>query len=240
MDTIKIGSFNLRNHYWDKNWDGNDFPEQLANFIKINNIALLGTQELVKKYSYKLQKELGKPYTISGKYRYGKIPFIDQFNESNAIITNNKIINTETKHLATIPFIDHLSPIPRIMTSVETPEHFMINTHIEFLNKTSQKHQLKLLYNYIKENKEKSPIITGDFNMDTTKDYFIEFIKELQKLGINYVENSIPTSPTKEQVLDHIFISKNYKIQNVEVIRNKPINQISDHHPIIVKVRKRY
>ena len=131
MDTIKIVSFNLRNHYWDKNWDGNNFPKQLANFIKINDISFLGTQELVKKYSYKLQKELGELYTISGKYRYGKIPFIDQFNESNAIITKEKIINTETIHLATIPFIDYLSPMPRIMTSVKTPEHFMINTHIE-------------------------------------------------------------------------------------------------------------
>lgn len=243
MEHITIGSFNLRNHYWDRNWDGNNFPKELSNFIKQNNIDFLGTQEITKKYAAKLQAELGKEYTISGKYRYGKIPFIDQFNEANAIITNKPVIQTETKHLATIPFIDHLTQMPRIVTSITTSEHTMINTHIEYWNEYAQKHQLKVLYNYIKKcienSKNNLPIITGDFNTNISKDYFFNFIIELEKLGIQYINNNTTTYTTKEQILDHIFIPENYEITDINVIQNQPINQISDHRPLLVKIKKR-
>lgn len=237
MEELKIGSFNLRNHYWKKGWDGDHYPLLLANFIKINYINLLGVQELVRNYSYKLQKELGESYTITGKYRYGHIPFIGQFNESNSIISNEPILQSETKYLARIPLIH--TQMPRIMTSIETLDHFMINTHLEYWNQSSQKYQLQVLYNYIVKNKNKFPIITGDFNMDTSKDYFLEFIKALEKLGIQYIDNKTPTYNPKEQVLDHIFIPDNYQIDDIEIIQDQPINEISDHCPIIVKARKK-
>lgn len=241
MEQITIGSFNLRNHYWDRNWDGDNFPKELANFIRQNNIDFLGTQEMVKKYANKLQTELGTDYTISGGYRYGKIPFIGQYNEANSIITNQPIIHTETKHLATIPFVDHLTQMPRIVTSVVTPEHTIINTHVEYWNEHAQKHQLKVLYQYIKKciEKHQVPIITGDFNTDLSKDYFVEFIKALEKLGIQYINNTTPTYSTKEQVLDHVFVPRNYEIENVEVIQNQTINQISDHRPLLVKAKRK-
>lgn len=237
MENLTISSFNLRNHYWQTGWDGDDYPKILANFIKINHINFLGLQELVKKYSISLQKELGEEYTINGKYRYGHIPLIGQFNESNSIVSSQPIIKTETKYLARIPLIH--TQMPRIMTSIETEEHFMVNTHIEYWNSPSQIYQLKVLYRYILQNKDKFPIITGDFNMDTTKEYFIEFIKELEKIGIYHINNSTPTYKTKEQILDHIFVSEAYEIENYEIIQNQPINEISDHRPIIAKIRKK-
>lgn len=240
MEKIIIGSFNLKNPYTTNFlWNDDETPKQLANFIKNNNINFLCTQELVKKFSHKLQKELGKTYTITGDYRLKKIPLTNKINESNGIITNEPIIHTETKHLSLVPIIDHLTLFPRIITSVETPEHFIINTHLEFLNEYSKKHQLKKLYNYIITHLDKNPIITGDFNMDTSKEYFQEFINSLEQLGIKHINNSTPTYYTKEQILDHIFIPSNYKIENVAVIKNQEINKISDHRPIIVKIRKK-
>lgn len=243
MEQITIGSYNLRNHYWQHNWDGQTFPHELAQFIKEKDITFLGTQEMVKRYAKKLQEELGINYTINGNYRYGKIPFIDQFNESNAIITNQQVIETRTKHLATIPFIDHLTQMPRIMTSVTTPEHTMINTHIEYWNEYAQIHQLKVLYKYIKHcietNPNMLPIITGDFNMDLTKAHFLEFIKELEKIGITHISNNTPTYVPKEQILDHIFIPSSYEILDVQAITNHPITHISDHRPLLIKARKK-
>lgn len=237
MEQIKISSFNLKNHYWNKSWNGGNNPKELSRFIKEKQINFLGTQELVKKYSSLLQKELGNTYTITGAYRYGNIPFIEQFNESNGIISTQPPIHSETKYLARIPLIH--TQMPRIFTSIETKDHFIINTHLEYWNRSSQIYQLKVLYHYILQNKDKCPIITGDFNMDTTKEYFYEFIKELEKIGIYHIDNSTPTYKTKEQILDHIFVSKAYEIENYEVIQNQPINQISDHRPIIAKIRKK-
>lgn len=239
MEKVIVCSFNLKNHYWQKGWDGNNYPQKLANFIKFNQINLLGTQELVKKYSYKLQKELGQNYTISGKYRYKNIPLLDQFNESNSIISKEPITKTKTKYLTTIPILDHLTQMPRIMTSIETEELFMINTHLDYWKQQPQIHQLKVLYQYILANKDKHPIITGDFNMDYSHQHFIEFIKELEKIGIKHLYNQTPTYKTKEKIIDHIFISNAYEINDYHVITNNPINEISDHRPIIAKIRKK-
>lgn len=239
MEQITIGSFNLRNHYWNKSWDGDNFPCILANFIKTNNIDFLGTQELVKKYANKLQQELGSNYTINGKYRYGNIPFIDQINESNAIITKEPVIHTETKYLAKIPLLSYGTLMPRIITTIKTEEHFILNTHLEYWHQVPQKHQLKILYNYLLSYKDNLPIIMGDFNMTILDKNFYDFISSLETLGIQYINNIIHTYPSKHKVLDHIFIPNNYEIDDLEVIQNQNINEISDHRPIIVKARKK-
>lgn len=240
MKQITIVSFNVKTPYANNFfWHDNKESMLLANFIKNNNIDFLCTQELVKEYSYKLQKELGKNYTITGNYRFDKIPLINKINESNSIITNKPILCTETKYLSTIPIIDHLTLFPRILTSIQTKEHFIINTHLEFWNKYSQKYQLQILYNYIKNNIKNNPIIVGDFNMDKNSKHFLDFINDLEKLGINHINNNIPTYIPKEQILDHIFISSNYELKSIEITKNKPINQISDHRPIIIKVKKK-
>ena len=218
MKYITIGSFNLRNHYWDSKWDSGKHSKELANFIMQNNIDFLGTQEITKKYATNLQKELKNDYKIYGEYRFGNIPFINQFNEANAIITNHTITSSETKHLTTIPFIDHLTLWPRLITTVITKNHIIINTHIEYHIEYAQKYQLKVLYKHIENcvKNNQSPIIIGDFNMDLSKEYFVNFIKDLENLGIQYVNNSAATYATKEQILDHIFIPNNYEILKVE------------------------
>ena len=95
------------------------------------------------------------------------------------------------------------------------------------------------MYKYIVNHLDKKPIITGDFNMDYNKKYFLEFIEALKKLGINHIDNNTPTYATTEQILDHIFLPDNYEIANIEVIQNQSINQISDHRPFLVKARKK-
>ena len=75
--------------------------------------------------------------------------------------------------------------------------------------------------------------------MDKNSKHFLDFINALEKLGINYINNNIPTYIPKEQILDHIFISSNYELKSIEITKNKPINQISDHRPIIIKVKKK-
>ena len=42
MDSFVIGTFNLRNHYWQKGWNGENYPNVLADFIKDNRIKFLG------------------------------------------------------------------------------------------------------------------------------------------------------------------------------------------------------
>lgn len=237
MDTFVIGTFNLRNHYWQKGWDGENYPSILADYIRNNNIKFLGVQELVRPYACKLQKELGKNYTIVGGYRYGDMKLLEQFNESNAIITDENVVTSETKFLATIPILDHGTQMPRILTSVESDDFFMINTHLEYWNKMSQVHQLNKLYRYILKNRDKNPIITGDFNADISKPYFVNFINLLKAIGISMVPVEGPTYKTKKQTLDYIFVSDEYDIVDCKV-ETEEVKEISDHSPVLVKLKK--
>lgn len=238
-----IGTANLRNHYWNPTWDGDEYPQILAEFIKKNHINFLGTQELVQKYRLKLQHELGPDYSIHGAYRYGKIPFIGQFNEANAIITDQPCIETRTTHIATIPFLDHHAQMPRIITSVETPEISMINTHLDYSNRQAQIQQLKRLLKQIKSISEKHegepPIITGDFNMEPHEEHFKEFIQELKRLGIKIVTQETATYQPKNQKLDHIFVPDTWNIESVLVPQYQPICDISDHLPIVATLKRK-
>ena len=239
MDSFVIGTFNLRNHYWQKGWDGEDYPKVLADFIEDNKIKFLGVQELVRPYRHKLQKELGKNYTIVGGYRYGGLSLLEQFDESNAIITNENVIFNETKFLATIPFLDFGTQMPRILTSAETTDFFMINTHIEYWNKVASAHQLKKLYRYILDNRDKNPVITGDFNADISKDHFVNFINLLKEIGIFMVPIEEPTYKTNNQILDYIFAAEEYDILDYKIESDGEINEISDHLPVLVKLKKK-
>ena len=58
MKTFSVASFNLRNHYWDKHWDGENFPQILGDFIETEKIDFLGVQELVRLYALNLQSKL--------------------------------------------------------------------------------------------------------------------------------------------------------------------------------------
>lgn len=69
------------------------------------------------------------------------------------------------------------------------------------------------------------------------KKYFWEFINNFEKLVIQYINNNTPTFTTK--ILDYVFVPVDYEIANVEVIKNQSINQLSDHRPLLVKVKKR-
>lgn len=75
--------------------------------------------------------------------------------------------------------------------------------------------------------------------MDLTKAHFLEFIKELEKIGITHISNNTPTYVPKEQILDHIFIPSSYEILDVQTITNHPITHISDHRPLLIKARKK-
>jgi len=239
MENLLVGTFNLRNHYWQRNWDGGEFPIVLSNFIKIHQIDFLGVQELVRNYSFKLIRELGSAYTINGGYRYGRIPFIEQFNESNAVITRRKVLEQDTSYLARIPFLSHGTQMPRIVTTVKTDYGYFMNTHVEYWKESAQIYQLQVLYRHILEHQDQPLIITGDFNVDIDKSYFVNFIDRLAKIGVHHIDNRIPTYQTKNQVLDHVFVSDDYDILDVDVVYDDDIQAISDHRPILVKLQRK-
>ena len=84
--------------------------------------------------------------------------------------------------------------------------------------------------------KETNPVIlTGDFNLKNNKELFNNFVKDLENLNIYHVEIDEKTLKTSKykRAIDHIFLSKNFKLLDKKVIKDL---EISDHYPILIKV----
>lgn len=220
---LTISTFNIQNK------ESKTKATDIINYITTNKIDIINLQELYPSCEKELRKNL-KNYTITGKYRYLYFPKI---NESNPIITNQKITSTKTYRLPHFP-----SPLNRIITrttiTVENKEVTILNTHLDYKYQLAKKRQLQAILKLIK--KEKNPLIlTGDFNLKNNKELFNNFVKELERLNIYHVEIDEKTLKTSKykRAIDHIFLSRDFKLLDKKVIKDI---KTSDHYPILIKV----
>ncbi len=261
--SIIVGSMNIQNKYRISNYDGIDPSGQdnaliLREFLDEYNIDILGTQELVRKFIKRLNIVFKPKYKMFGSFRYGntflvkKINIVDRFNETASIITKHKVIKSRTHRLPWLPHnikdiidgIKRKSLRPRVVTCcvVEIPgwgRVNYINTHLEHRLNIIQIRQLNYLHKLIE--KSKYPVIlTGDFNMDMNMPRFKNFVDNLNTIGYIRVPNDEKTWKYQEDKLpiDHVFIPKEWKIDNVNIIKTKDLKYFSDHYPILVKISK--
>lgn len=266
MSTIKIGTLNAQNSKINRTGgitlEGLDNTKILANHIENTGYYFLGTQELTRVFSKKLLNNL-ETYKLYGGYRYGSfklvqsIGVLDSFNENNAIITNQKVFRTTTNLLPWFPSnpkdllesLKHGSIMPRIVTIVEITDSkigniYALNTHLDYQLKSVQTRQLKRIYEIVEIlNKVYPVVLTGDFNMEFGIDsQFDEFIKGLDKLGLQRVEVNDKTNAKKfknKTAIDHIFIPKSWMIENAGLIENKELDTVTDHKGVFVDVKVR-
>ncbi len=275
MDTIKVGTLNIQNSKINRDGgikDGIDNTTLLADHIESNDYYLLGTQELTRKFSNKLSNNL-KNYKLYGDYRYGSsklvkcINGLEAYNESNAIITKQKVAKNITYRIPWFPSnpkdlmisLTTASIIPRVATLLEIIDKdlgvlFAINTHLDYQLKSIQIKQLKKLCDIIKDIstihnslafKSKFSylpfILTGDFNMEVGIDSnFDEFIEELNKLGLKRVDVNDKTNDSEssnQTAIDHIFIPSAWDIEDAGLINDDELSKITDHKGVYAKVK---
>lgn len=255
MDTIRVGSFNIKDNSINRNGglrpDGINNADLISDMIKEKEFDLLGTQELTIKYVNALALRLSN-YKFYGNYRYGNLLTSMPFNENNQIITNRSVLDSKTIKLPWVAdnlrdltaSIVKLSIMPRIATIViaENEGHrkiCMINTHLDFKIPSIQIRQLDAIKKLVqKYDQDYDVILTGDFNMQVSDKRFASFINDV-KDQIKHVDIASSTWHGKhgeEATLDHIFIPKDYKIENAGTIDS---NGISDHDAIFADIKKR-
>lgn len=224
-----VGTFNLKNDLWNKNWKYREYAKKLSDYLLKNNVDFLGCQELTRKYSKELNNSLLGKYNIYGKYRFKKIVFLTKFDESVGIVSKylpNKICN---KYLSLFP------GIPRIMSSFENDDIMIINVHLDYKSKLARKIGFKRLYNYIYKNKEKDIVLLGDFNTHIDNDDFSGFVEKIKRLNINMVDNT--HKAFKKNTIDFIFISNCFDVINIW--SDDGLMKMSDHRPVFVKIRRK-
>ena len=245
---LNIASINVKDNKANRN--GN-----LENAKKLSKIIeqfdLIGTQEFTVKYVNEVMKNLDS-YKIYDNYRYGKILKNMPYNENNGIITNQSVLSSNTIWLPWIAnnfrdlttSIIKMSIMPRIATVVisDTKENgkiCMINTHLDYQIPSIQIKQLKAIKKLINQYGKDYPVfLTGDFNMELDDKNFSEFVKSINDdlEHVDIKEKTWHGKSGEEKSLDHIFISKDFYIENSGITSTQGT---SDHDVIYATVSKR-
>lgn len=247
MMELTIINFNLQNKVKIKNYNGGKNAKQFANIINKQKPDIICLQELTNAYENKLKTFIPN-YHFTGENRFNnKSIWHSHFGEKNVIITNLKVIKTKThslsKKLNKIGKRSLLSIFPRIATvtiiSKANQNFTVINTHLDHLTNISRKTQLIYLKQIIELNNNYPIILTGDFNLNTENENFQDFVKYMENQNCKLIPNKENTfKPSKKnhklKTPDHIFIPKDFIIENIDIIDNN----FSDHKLIKVKIKK--
>jgi len=237
-ETLTIATFNFKNSYhsYQTLKDKTDCYSFIK-FIMENDIDILGTQETIirnLRFCESILTDYG--YKIFGDGRYGKLGNIypvNLANETNSIIFKKEL--GKGQKTIKLPWLG--TTFPRIITKAEFGNIVFLNTHLDNINNKVKVKQLKFIYNLIKKLKKenKEIILTGDFNMTIKNKKFKEFIYEVKKLNLKRVEANKPSCHgIKFGPIDHIFIPSDFEVEEIK----QPNISISDHKPIIVKVKR--
>lgn len=259
MEIQRIGSFNAQDNKINRDGgireDGESNALRFAHMVMMNNFSYLGTQELTIHYMTEIRRYL-EDYQFYGSHRYGngvltKIPW----NETNSIVTNQNVISSHTFGLPKARTYSemkmllqgHIMP-RRIATQVIAEQESygkicVINTHLDYETPSLQKRQLEAIKKLVLKNKENYPVVlTGDFNMQLTDRRFKDFVCMMKENGIERVSIDKATHQNengKEEVLDHIFVSKDFAVVNAGVIVQDTYRETSDHYPIFADIKRR-
>lgn len=242
---ISVMSFNLRHiikeeliGLWKKRY------EKIVNYIKEQNMDIIGVQELTRKGKRYLKKHL-KEYDIVGKRRHSII----FTNEYNCILVKKDF---KIKGHKTYSLSDKINILgrkgkkdnfPRICTLIhlekENKKYLVANTHIDNSNTDNKKNMLDIFDNIVKSHKKGDEylIITGDFNMTLDNKNLVRYAKDYIDPFKNYTEGTFPSVPDMK-ALDHIFLDKRltYHSEKIHSWSNDD-GFMSDHYPISCIVR---
>ncbi len=259
-----IGVFNTKTPYnnFKKNLEiGMNNAKIVSNFIRENDIAYLGTQELIKPYQETIARYLSE-YTVYGGYCFEKaqlIPGIKNYNESNAIISKYPIdvCQSYTIHLPSMPTVGDIKQSksnillklqPTTMTVIVSPceKVIHVNTHLhdDLCEKRAQQEQF--ITKKIYELKQKYPnyaiILTGNFNALNDSANFQNFVSKMQLLGFTLVPimERTDSKQTENIATNQIFINQYMALEDCTVIKEGEITETSDHYPVLAKVKLKH
>ena len=248
MEKLKVSTFNIQNsnsptsNKWERRMDA------ACEFITIEDLDIIGTQELTPNAKNYLEKNL-KNYHIIGDTR-GSIGITDEYNsillkkdlfdimEFETYALSNTIYTKGTKFFG--------DSFPRICTmgklKTKNNLYLVLNTHLDNVPGKHRKKELEVLSEIIDINKENDIqiILTGDFNM-RLKD---KSLLEKFRLENNFKDAVLTTSGSsfrnfnQKLPIDHIFYSDGLEMVNSKMI-DKQYSGVypSDHFPMVTTLK---
>lgn len=256
---MKIMTFNIRadnvldiNNRWEKR------KELVYKTIRKYDCDIVGLQEVTEKMYQDISKELSE-YMIIGEGRTKKY-----FSEKNSLLIKKdyKILKHETFWLSKTPqrvgSTVWYSLFPRICTSAvcKAPNGQIIkiyNTHLDCLLPKAREYGLKKIADDIKKYYEEESlpcVLMGDFNATPNSRVIKKFsggeYTNKKFIAVQEFDRTIYKKATmgtfkgreKGMHIDYIFVSEEFNIKHVEIIRNNINGKYpSDHYPIMATIQ---
>ena len=255
---MNIMTFNLRCDFLlDINNRWKDRRDIVYEIISRYKCDIIGIQEATETMYNDLKVNMNS-YNIIGSPRTHKF-----FSERNNILIHNqyKIFSSKTFWLSDTPDVKGsskwFSVFPRICTTavVETEEGKKIrvcNSHLDCLTSKAREYQLEKLMDIIEEEQKKENlplIVMGDFNSKpdsrliknlSSGVYGSKKMSAVQEYDKKlYLSSTMSRFKGKEKGLhiDYIFVSEEFKVKNVEIVRyNLNGKYPSDHYPLSAEI----
>ena len=255
---MKIMSFNVRS---DNILDVKNRWENRADIVyslmRKHPCDIIGMQEITDRM-YKDICNNVKDYHVVGLGRTRKL-----FNEKNSLLISKKhrILEHETFWLSNTPKKQGssiwYSLFPRICTTavIEFEDDFRVriyNTHLDCLLPHAREYGLKKIGEFISRHhaKEKLPsVLMGDFNATPSSKVIQRFsrgvysgkkfvaVQEVNKELYNKSTMSMFRGNQRGMHIDYIFVSEEFTINDVQIIRyNQNGKYPSDHYPIMADI----
>ena len=256
--TVNYATFNMRYDNPDdslNNWQYR--KERIAEFIKAENLEIIGTQELLHNQVEDI-KTLLPDYTVVGVGRdNGK----DEGEYAAIIFRTDRFeaLDSNTFWLCENPdsvgMMGWDAACTRIATWAKLRERnsgkiFMaVNTHFDHVGVTARRESALLIIRKIKEIVGDQPaIVTGDFNVNDSSDAYktittnefklLDAYKVAEKTdGVNYTFQDFGSLPADErEKIDFIFITPSIKVHSASIPAEDTTAILSDHNPHFVTI----
>jgi endonuclease/exonuclease/phosphatase family metal-dependent hydrolase len=243
---MNIGSFNVKNNRRKKT--NLSKAKKIFELVTTYDIEILGLQEVTKGLLEEL-KNLFEPkgYTIVEAFRGKNTNSMN--NESNTIVSKYKVKSNKvlwlSKKADVIVKRGFFTIYPRNVNisriNVEGTIISFVNVHLDIF-KHARRKQLEKLYDILLEESKDYPVVLfGDFNVTNDREYFVQFCKKLENIGIKHILNEKETFiATKyhhfKGPIDHMFIPNNYELDTLEIIDTG----ISDHRMVVGNIKTGY
>lgn len=261
---VKIITYNVRNFNLYEDREGNDRDKIIA-YLKEEDPDIVCFQEAYQAPNWltlsRLKKELSMPYVhfeqgvvVNKNRKFGlltvsKYPIVQKqridFNaKGNLAMRSDLLINDDTisvynLHLASV----HLGPedYEYLENIQEENQHYDAGKTYQILRKLKasfikRSKQANIVKQEVKQN-HFAKIVCGDFN-DTSTSYAYSTVKgDLQDTFTkgNFGIGNSYAGPLPFVRIDHVFTSKQFKVLDHDI--NKL--SISDHYPVIVKIKQK-
>ncbi len=255
---MKVMSFNVRaDSILDPNNRWKNRADLVYKVIDKYDCDIVGMQEVTEKMYVDLKSKL-KKYSVIGEGRTK-----NYFNERNNLLVKGEynMTNKDTFWLSKTPkkigSSVWYSLFPRICTTaiIELSDNKKIrvyNTHLDCLLPIAREYGLKKICEHIGRCYEEDNlpcILMGDFNAKPNSKVIQKFtdgvytskrfvaVQEADKDIYNYTTMSHFKGKTKGMHIDYIFVSEEFDIKSVDIIRYEENNKYpSDHYPIIAEI----